>query len=53
MYDDPSALSGNSSHPLPIIPRPAWRDARRTEKIARSIFGVLSVENKLRLEREP
>jgi osmotically-inducible protein OsmY len=28
-------------------------ERRKAEQIARSIFGVLSVENKLRLEREP
>jgi len=27
-------------------------ERRKAEQIARSIFGVLSVENKLRLERE-
>lgn len=28
-------------------------ERRKAEQIARSIFGVLSVENRLRLEREP
>lgn len=28
-------------------------ERRQTELIARGVFGVLSVENKLRLEQEP